>query len=318
MDKPIDPRIDVGHVHTKLSDSNAPSPFTKLSSGSNSPSRWATGGVPECRRLPSPHRPQHLGESWCPAPPPGTTGLYHFAIRYPHRLSLADALLRLDKAGIALYGASHHGVSERCTFATRTEMASSSMGLAACWLAARCQRRLAHGDRAAQSDSIARRGRRRPAPMSPRPSTSLTRWRRRRPRSPRMSDSSSSNCGPNCSTCTKCRSTMRAGLRIGSRTRRLGRALAPARHQRPMVRLAALPLGTDRSHRRGRRPGSDGDDGGRERARRSGRAPAHRFRRRRHVLTPLFRSPAAPPAVGLRTPTSDACSTIRAMPGHAG
>jgi catechol 2,3-dioxygenase len=45
-------------------------------------------------------------------PPPGTTGLYHFAILYPDRRSLADALRRLLAAGIALEGASDHGVSE--------------------------------------------------------------------------------------------------------------------------------------------------------------------------------------------------------------
>jgi catechol 2,3-dioxygenase len=46
------------------------------------------------------------------APAPGTTGLYHFAIRYPNRETLADALRRLDDAGIALDGAADHGVSE--------------------------------------------------------------------------------------------------------------------------------------------------------------------------------------------------------------
>jgi catechol 2,3-dioxygenase len=45
-------------------------------------------------------------------PPPGTTGLYHTAILYPTRADLADALHRLAAAGIALDGASDHGVSE--------------------------------------------------------------------------------------------------------------------------------------------------------------------------------------------------------------
>jgi catechol 2,3-dioxygenase len=45
-------------------------------------------------------------------PPPGTTGLYHVAIRYPDRPTLADALRRLRDAGIRLDGASDHGVSE--------------------------------------------------------------------------------------------------------------------------------------------------------------------------------------------------------------
>jgi catechol 2,3-dioxygenase len=45
-------------------------------------------------------------------PAAGTTGLYHFAILYPTRLALADALRRLVAAGIPLTGASDHGVSE--------------------------------------------------------------------------------------------------------------------------------------------------------------------------------------------------------------
>jgi catechol 2,3-dioxygenase len=58
----------------------------------------------------------HIGlNSWESAggspPPPGTTGLYHVAIRYPTRAALADALRRLVEAGIPLTGASDHGVS---------------------------------------------------------------------------------------------------------------------------------------------------------------------------------------------------------------
>ena len=45
-------------------------------------------------------------------PPPGTTGLFHTAILYPTRPALADALDRVLTAGIALDGASDHGVSE--------------------------------------------------------------------------------------------------------------------------------------------------------------------------------------------------------------
>jgi catechol 2,3-dioxygenase len=47
------------------------------------------------------------------APPPeGATGLFHTAIRYPTRADLADALRRVLAAGVALDGASDHGVSE--------------------------------------------------------------------------------------------------------------------------------------------------------------------------------------------------------------
>lgn len=44
-------------------------------------------------------------------PPSGTTGLYHIAVRYPDRKSLAVAVRRVIDAGIPLIGASDHGVS---------------------------------------------------------------------------------------------------------------------------------------------------------------------------------------------------------------
>lgn len=45
-------------------------------------------------------------------PPPHHTGLFHVAVLYPDRASLAEALRRVLAAGIALDGASDHGVSE--------------------------------------------------------------------------------------------------------------------------------------------------------------------------------------------------------------
>ena len=45
-------------------------------------------------------------------PPPGTTGLYHVAIRYPDRKTLAQAVKAVLEAGVRLSGASDHGVSE--------------------------------------------------------------------------------------------------------------------------------------------------------------------------------------------------------------
>ncbi len=45
-------------------------------------------------------------------PPPHSTGLYHVAILYPTRSDLADALRRLNDAGVSLEGAADHGVSE--------------------------------------------------------------------------------------------------------------------------------------------------------------------------------------------------------------
>jgi len=59
----------------------------------------------------------HIGlntwESLGGSPPPrGTTGLYHVAIRYPDRKTLAQAAQAVVDAGIPLSGASDHGVSE--------------------------------------------------------------------------------------------------------------------------------------------------------------------------------------------------------------
>ena len=45
-------------------------------------------------------------------PPPGTTGLYHFAVNYPERRDLAAALRRLLDRGWGIDGASDHGTHE--------------------------------------------------------------------------------------------------------------------------------------------------------------------------------------------------------------
>jgi catechol 2,3-dioxygenase len=45
-------------------------------------------------------------------PPPGATGLYHFAINYPTRRDLAVALVRLLDGGWGIDGASDHGTHE--------------------------------------------------------------------------------------------------------------------------------------------------------------------------------------------------------------
>src|SRR4029077_6723752 len=59
----------------------------------------------------------HIGlNTWAgrgaPAPPRGAAGLYHFAILYPDRKALAEALRRVLDAGVLLEGAADHGVSE--------------------------------------------------------------------------------------------------------------------------------------------------------------------------------------------------------------
>jgi catechol 2,3-dioxygenase len=104
---------DIGHVHLKVADLDSALDFYVGVLGFEVTQRYgadaafiAAGGY---------HH--HLGlntwESRGGSPPPrGSTGLYHTAIRYPTRADLARALRRLMEAGIALDGASDHGVSE--------------------------------------------------------------------------------------------------------------------------------------------------------------------------------------------------------------
>jgi catechol 2,3-dioxygenase len=113
MEKPIDPRVDIGHVHLKVSDLERALAFYQGVLGfevterlGDSAAFLSAGGYHH-------HIALNTWESrGAPAPPPDTTGLYHFAIRYPDRATLADALRRLDQAGVPLDGASDHGVSE--------------------------------------------------------------------------------------------------------------------------------------------------------------------------------------------------------------
>lgn len=112
-DRPIDDRVRIGHAHLKVSDLDRALAFYCGVLGFELMQRigddaafLAAGGY---------HH--HLGlNTWESRgggrPASGTTGLYHVAILYPDRASLADALRRLDDAGVQLTGASDHGVSE--------------------------------------------------------------------------------------------------------------------------------------------------------------------------------------------------------------
>jgi len=113
MAKPIDPRTEIGHVHLKVSDLERAVAFYSGVLGFEVTQRMGTSAA----FLSAGGYHHHIGlntwESEGGNPPPhGTTGLYHFAIRYADRASLGDALLRLRGAGVALEGASDHGVSE--------------------------------------------------------------------------------------------------------------------------------------------------------------------------------------------------------------
>jgi catechol 2,3-dioxygenase len=109
----IDPGVDIGHVHLKVADLDRALGFYQKVLGFTLTQRYGA----QAAFLSAGGYHHHIGlntwesEGGSP-PPPGTTGLFHLAIRYPERRSLADALRRLIEAGIELDGASDHGVSE--------------------------------------------------------------------------------------------------------------------------------------------------------------------------------------------------------------
>lgn len=111
--QPIHPQVRIGHVHLKVADLERSLTFYCGVLGFQLVQRWgrdaafvAAGGYHH-------HIGLNTWESRGAEPPlPGSTGLYHFAILYPSRATLADALLRLIKANIPIDGASDHGVSE--------------------------------------------------------------------------------------------------------------------------------------------------------------------------------------------------------------
>jgi catechol 2,3-dioxygenase len=110
---PIDPRVGIGHVHLKVADLDRSLAFYCGVLGFELQQRFGS----QAAFISAGGYHHHIGlNTWESAggspPAPGTTGLFHLAIRYPDRATLADALRRLHRAGIELDGASDHGVSE--------------------------------------------------------------------------------------------------------------------------------------------------------------------------------------------------------------
>jgi catechol 2,3-dioxygenase len=113
MADPIDPRVDIGHVHLKVADLDRALAFYQGVLGFELVQRMG----PSAAFLSAGGYHHHIGlNTWesrnGAPPPPGSTGLYHVAIRYPDRVTLGDALRRLVEARVPLEGASDHGVSE--------------------------------------------------------------------------------------------------------------------------------------------------------------------------------------------------------------
>ena len=109
----IDDAVEIGHVHLKVSDIDRALGFWRDVLGFDFVQRMGD----QAAFLSAGGYHHHIGlNTWesigAPPPPRKTTGLYHVAVRYPNRSTLADAVRRVLDAGIALTGASEHGVSE--------------------------------------------------------------------------------------------------------------------------------------------------------------------------------------------------------------
>ncbi|MDQ6742992.1 MAG: VOC family protein [Candidatus Dormibacteraeota bacterium] len=113
MNGPIDPRVQIGHVHLKVADLDRSLGFYCGVLGFELTARMGD----QAAFISAGGYHHHIGlNTWesrggQPAPP-GSTGLYHHAILYPDRRSLGDALRRLLEARWPVSGASDHGVSE--------------------------------------------------------------------------------------------------------------------------------------------------------------------------------------------------------------
>jgi catechol 2,3-dioxygenase len=109
----IDPGVRIGHVHLKVADLDRALGFYCGVLGFDLTMRYGPGAA----FVSAGGYHHHIGlNTWeslgGQPPPPGSTGLFHVAILYPTRAALAEALRRVQAAGIGLDGASDHGVSE--------------------------------------------------------------------------------------------------------------------------------------------------------------------------------------------------------------
>ena len=109
----IDPGAQIGHVHLKVADLDRAVAFYRDVLGFG-----VTGRIgDQLAFLAAGDYHHHIGlntlESFRgSAPPPGSTGLYHAAIRYPSRTALANALKQALDAGHPVSHGSDHGASE--------------------------------------------------------------------------------------------------------------------------------------------------------------------------------------------------------------
>jgi catechol 2,3-dioxygenase len=109
----INPQVKIGHVHLTVSDLNRSLAFYRDILGFEVTAQYGSDAV----FLSAGGYHHHIGlNTWAgkgvTPPPPGHSGLYHFAILFPTRKELAKALKRLQEANYPITGAADHGVSE--------------------------------------------------------------------------------------------------------------------------------------------------------------------------------------------------------------
>lgn len=109
----LDPQVRIGHIHLKVSDLERAIAFYRDVLGFELMQRFGR----QAAFLSAGGYHHHIGlNTWesagGAAPPASCTGLYHAAILYPTRASLAQAVKRVIDNGVALDGAADHGVSE--------------------------------------------------------------------------------------------------------------------------------------------------------------------------------------------------------------
>ena len=112
-ERPIVAGVDIGHVHLKTADIGRIHDFYVGVLGFDVVARLGD----EALFVSAGGYHHHLGfNTWSSRggqpPPPGTTGLFHVAIRYPTREALGDALRRLVDADWPLDGVNDHGTHE--------------------------------------------------------------------------------------------------------------------------------------------------------------------------------------------------------------
>src|SRR5207245_10467410 len=109
----IDPNTRIGHVHLTVSDLDRALAFYRDVLGFEVTSRYGRDAV----FLSAGGYHHHIGlNTWAgrgaPAPAPGTTGLYHFAIIYPDRHAVAAAVRRVLGPDVPLQAPADHGVRQ--------------------------------------------------------------------------------------------------------------------------------------------------------------------------------------------------------------